>query len=151
VTGSNSPFLRPNQAVPSTWTVAAITAAAALPFAIGRLGSGLIVGHDAALAGLVLCPFRAVTGIPCPLCGATRSVVLFSHGDAAFLQYNPFWVGVLLALAGLGAVLVLAGGVRRRELLRRRPRPAVVRAVVVACLAAGWACSLLHRQSITGA
>jgi hypothetical protein len=103
------------------------------------------------LAGLVLCPFRAATGVPCPLCGATRSVVLFSHGDAAFLQYNPVWVVVLLALAALCAALVLAGGARREDLRRRRPRPAVVRAVVAACLAAGWACSLLHRQAITGA
>jgi hypothetical protein len=133
------------------WPVAAIAAAAALPFAIGRLGGGLVVGDGATLAGHVLCPFRAATGVPCPLCGATRSVVLFSQGDVTFLQYNPVWVVVLLGLVVLGTVLVVTGLAGRTGLLHRRPRPAVVRAVVGACLVAGWACSLLHRQAITGA
>jgi len=36
------------------------------------------------------CVFRALTGIPCPTCGATHAVVYLSHGEvsAAFMM-NP--------------------------------------------------------------
>jgi hypothetical protein len=36
------------------------------------------------------CPLRAVTGVPCPLCGMTTSVVATVHGDlAGALVANP--------------------------------------------------------------
>ncbi|HEU4974111.1 MAG TPA: DUF2752 domain-containing protein [Baekduia sp.] len=128
---------------------AALAIAAAAPFAIGRLAGGLVTG-DGALTPHVLCPLRAMTGIPCPLCGATRSVVLATHGDTAFLTLNPVWVVVLAALALAGAALVLAqaAGVT----IPRGHIPARAwwtLGVLVA--AAGWACALLHRQAIGGA
>jgi len=48
------------------------------------------------------CPFRAITGWDCPLCGGTRMGVALLHGDvrSAFL-FNP------LALIGLVIVGVL--------------------------------------------
>jgi len=38
-----------------------------------------------------LCPFKALTGIPCPGCGMTRALISMAKGDfhAAF-GYNPF-------------------------------------------------------------
>jgi len=45
----------------------------------------------------VACPFRALTGVPCPLCGMTRAVVAAAHGHAgASLAFNPGGVVVLV-------------------------------------------------------
>ncbi len=46
------------------------------------------------------CPFRAVTGIPCPSCGTTRSLVHLAHGDiAGSLILNPlFSLAMIIAL-----------------------------------------------------
>jgi hypothetical protein len=57
----------------------------------------------------VLCPLRAVTGVPCPFCGTTRGVIDAVHGDVAgSLLMNP---GALLLV--VGAVLLLVGVVKR--------------------------------------
>ncbi len=46
------------------------------------------------------CAFRGLTGIPCPTCGSTRSVVHLAHGDiASSLAMNP-----LISLCFLAAV-----------------------------------------------
>lgn len=125
---------------------AVLVATAAAPFAIGRVGGSLITG-DGILAGHVVCPLRALTGVPCPLCGATRSVVLASRGDAAFLTLNPVWVVVLAALALGGAALAVADA--RGIAVPRGLLPARARwCLVVVVVAAGWACALLHRQAI---
>lgn len=123
-------------------TLLALSAAA--PFAVGRCAGDVLAGPETALGGHVWCPFRAATGLPCPLCGATRSVILASHGDMSFLRYNPVWVGVLIALVGLGVLAALAGP--------RRPRPPsiVVRTLMGITLAVGWGCALAHRQAIAG-
>ena len=54
------------------------------------------------------CLFRETTGIPCPLCGLTRSFVSLSHGKPgrAFL-YHPFGPVLYLAfLAGIASALL---------------------------------------------
>jgi hypothetical protein len=79
------------------------------------------------------CPLRALTGLPCPLCGLSTSVeetVRLHLGDA--LAANP--LGVALVLAAL-VLLVL-----------RPVRLALPRAVVPAVLAASWLFEL-HRFS----
>jgi hypothetical protein len=49
------------------------------------------------------CLFRAWSGLPCPLCGGTRALVLAAHGDwLGSLQMNP-------AAAMLAAGLVVTG------------------------------------------
>jgi hypothetical protein len=78
------------------------------------------------------CAFHAVTGVPCPLCGMTRSVTATVHlrlHDA--LATNP---------AGILAVLVAV------VLLVRPPRPvvSVPRWAVPVGLAALWSCQLLR-------
>lgn len=79
------------------------------------------------------CPFRALTGLPCPLCGLSTSVeqtVRLHLGDA--LAANPF--GALLVLVAL-ALLVL-----------RPVRLALPKAAIPAVLAASWLFEL-HRFS----
>ena len=47
------------------------------------------------------CAFKALTGVPCPTCASTRSIVYLSHGDVASAFFmNP------LVLAGALAALV---------------------------------------------
>ena len=73
--------------------------------------------------GAVICPFRRLTGLPCPGCGLTRSWVYLVHGwwRESFLAH-PFGA---LALVG---VLVLAGFVVRAR-VRGTPAPDLDRIV----------------------
>jgi hypothetical protein len=45
--------------------------------------------------------FKGLTGIPCPTCGATRSVVHLSHGDIL----SAFTMNPLMTLCLMSAVL----------------------------------------------
>lgn len=73
----------------------------------------------------VLCPLRATTGVPCPLCGMTTSVTAAVHLDlSAAMTANP---------AGIVAVLIAA------YLIVRRPRYLVVSLpLIVLALGAMW-------------
>jgi hypothetical protein len=97
------------------------------------LGAGVLLpmvpGHPS-----FVCPLRAATGVPCPLCGLSTSVeetVRLHWLDA--LRANPF--GLLFVLVAV-ALLVL----RPRRL--RLPMPAIYLA-----LTASWLFEL-HRFSI---
>ena len=51
----------------------------------------------------LVCPLRAATGIPCPLCGMTRACVAAAHGHlASSLAFNP--AGPLVVLAAVVAL-----------------------------------------------
>ena len=92
------------------------------------------------------CPFRALTGLPCPLCGGTRAFAWAARGDTGFLSYNGFWVFVAVALIVMG-LFVLASRVRViAPLTRTRARAA--RADPGLLGAAGWAWALAERATI---
>jgi hypothetical protein len=56
------------------------------------------------------CPWRTLTGIPCPFCGMTRSVTSTVHLDvAAAFDLNPAGIAVVVA----ALVLLVAWRVRR--------------------------------------
>ena len=61
------------------------------------------------------CLFRMITGIPCPACGSTRSILSLLHGDLAGLLYwNPLGM-VLLAAMIIFPLWVLADWVRDKS------------------------------------
>lgn len=50
--------------------------------------------------GRTWCPFKALTGLDCPFCGATRAAAALAHGDLlAALDHNAFFVAVVLPVA----------------------------------------------------
>jgi len=87
-----------------------LVAAGCFPFAVGALATRNGVEF------MPPCPFRTLTGLPCPLCGATRAFVYFCNGDTRFLDYNWGWLVLWAALLAWGAFAV----VRAR---RGRPPP----------------------------
>jgi hypothetical protein len=95
-----------------TTAVAAPAANAPLRSFATRAGSAAGVAAAVAVAGVLdlhrpatLCPLRALTGIPCPVCGTTTGVARLVRGDlaGAFLA-NP--VTMLVAAAFVVAPLV---------------------------------------------
>ncbi len=123
---------------------AGLVAVGALPFA---LGSVLHVGGGHLDEVAVPCPFREVTGLPCPLCGSVRAVVLASHLDGGFRAYNAVMVLVLLVLAALGLAGLLAQ--RRGGGLPLPPVRWLV-AIGAVATAAAWSWTLLHHRTIVG-
>ena len=95
-------------AVSSTEVTAAI--------GVGGVAIAALLPADGIEDGPVLCPFRALTGLPCPGCGLTRSWVYLMHGDVgSSLASN--WFGPVLILA----VVVLAVVSVRSRLGGKRP------------------------------
>lgn len=111
------------------------------PFAIGA-----VIPRDG--VGLIpTCPFRAITGLPCPLCGGTRAFAWAARGDAGFLSYNGFWVFVALALIAAGLFVL----VTRTQLVDRLMRTPVRTFALIGVLGgAGWAWALAERATIVG-
>lgn len=92
--------------------------------------------------GPVVCPFRAVTGFPCPWCGLTRAAHWLMHGDPArAFAINPLDTLLLLvavpAVAGM-AVANRVGGFALRVTMSPGERRAAWGALA-AMVAANWA------------
>lgn len=87
------------------------------------LGASFVLSPEHIEDGPVICPFRRLTGLPCPGCGLTRSWVYLAHGwwREGFAA-NPF--GIVLAVV----VLALALAVLRAR-VRRTPPPSLDRLV----------------------
>jgi hypothetical protein len=120
--------------------------------ALGGSAGALAYGCAWLAAGLPLppCAFRAVTGCPCPTCGATRCVLALLHGRVAEAAgWNPL---VLAGLAGLAVLNLYAAAV----LVARLPRVRLslsgvearcMRAAFGILLAVNWAYEI-HRGGI---
>jgi len=65
--------------------------------------------------GPILCPFRLLTGLPCPSCGLTRSFCAMSHGHLV-QALTEHWMGPALFAATALAVPIFA----LQALARRR-------------------------------
>jgi hypothetical protein len=116
------------------------------PRALARLWGGVALAlvalapwAPALAARLPACPVRALTGWPCPTCGATRAALELARFDvAAALAWNP--------LAAAGWILLVAGGLGAALASFVLPLPAEPRALsvparfaLVGALAANWA------------
>jgi hypothetical protein len=80
---------------------------------VAAIGGAFLLSPEHIEDGPVLCPFRALTGLPCPGCGLTRSWVYAAHGwwEQSFASH-AFGVLLLVAVAALASVVV-ARRVRR--------------------------------------
>jgi hypothetical protein len=90
---------------------------------VAALGVSALLSPDHIEDGPVICPFRRLTGLPCPGCGLTRSWTYLTHGwwqDS--LQAHAF--GPLLAL-----VVVVLAVLSVRARVRRTPAPSLDRLV----------------------
>ncbi len=90
---------------------------------VAGIGVAFLLSPEHIEDGPVLCPFRALTGLPCPGCGLTRSWVYAAHGwwQESFAA-NPFGLLVVAAVLVFAVVVV----VRR---VRRRPPPELDKAL----------------------
>ena len=86
-------------------------------------------------AGPTPCPWRTLTGLDCPFCGATRAAASLAHGDlTAALDHNAFFVLVILPLS------LLAWQVWARRSWSGAPPPTVTNRLVAVLMAItlGW-------------
>ncbi len=83
------------------------------------LGLNLLEGLTRSAVPSV-CLFKEVTGLPCPSCGTTRSLLLLIQGRIfdSFMM-NPFGIFAAIALATV-PLWILADTVRRSESFYRR-------------------------------
>ncbi len=118
-------------------------ARAGLVVAGGVFVGGLAFSALFATTGIGLpCPFLALTGWQCPLCGCTRMGAALLHGDlTGAFAYNPLALSALMVLAALavGWAIEVSGGPAlrppRRLTNRLQQVPAVARLVLVLLLA----------------
>lgn len=119
---------------PSVELVGAAACAATLgAAALGALSAGADVAD-----GPVTCPFRAVTGLPCPFCGMTHSLLALGRGSwGESVAYHPLGPAVLLvALLGLWRFGRAAATGARAAV----PRAAMTAALLALCVA--WVAQL---------
>lgn len=123
--------------MPTTLPRARPPASTSLVAAGGVVASGvaLVLSPEHIEDGPVLCPFRRVTGLPCPGCGLTRSWVYGAHGWwGESFNAHPFGLLLLAAVLALGVAVV-------RSQVRRVAAPdldRVVRHPVVLAVLGAW-------------
>lgn len=88
------------------------------------------------------CVFKGLTGIPCPTCGSTRSMVHLAHGDIlTALALNPLTTLCLLAaiVYFIASLISVTFDLPRINFILADKEKNVMRAGVVTVLLAQWA------------
>ena len=114
-----------------------LTASFAMPLrplrwlVVGCLGLA-VVGMALPFSPIPPCPMLTITGVPCPLCGMTRSARSLLHLDlSASLRYQPFGLAAFMC----GVIILALWAIPRTRAV------SVVRipvAVVIAVVAVSW-------------
>lgn len=93
------------------------------------------------------CAFHAITGCPCPTCGATRCVMALLHGHVAqAIGWNPLaFIGlVLLAVLNIYSGVALAARLPRFRFSIGASEGRILRVAFVILVTANWAYEI-HR------
>jgi len=83
----------------------------------------LPIRTDGSIGGVGdICPFRNLTGLPCPLCGMTRSMLCFFQGDwHASLLWHP--LGPLVGIGVMmGFLALVIPGIRINNMAAKLPQ-----------------------------
>jgi hypothetical protein len=108
---------------------------------LSAAGAAGTSGVSRVLGGVVWCPFKALTGIPCPGCGGLRAFDLLLRGRVAdALWMNPLSVAVMLFLVASGVWLMVDIVLGSRSWLDfiQKKYPAWVAFAAAAMLIANW-------------
>ena len=95
--------------------------------------------------GIVLCPFRALTGYPCPGCGMTRAFSAIAHGELwRAVRYNPLSPLLFLALIAVwvGAAATILNWPRARAWVASLRPSALMTNVLLVIVLAWWVARL---------
>lgn len=118
----------------------------------GEIEFGIIYGSIAIMALVAArylpitdmvpsCAFKAFTGIPCPTCGTTRSLMHLAHGDiAGSLILNPLFSLVMVTALFLFFARLACLPVNRSRitLTHTRPEGTLLRAGMAGIFLANW-------------
>ena len=117
--------------------------------ALAGLGAGLIALRAVSIHAPA-CPFRSVTGVPCPGCGMTRLADAVAHGHLDTATRADAAGVALLAVLAVIAVAHLVRVVVQRGEPPRWLRTWAVPALLLALVAVHWGTTIVTGGLISG-